>query len=242
MQRPNCLAMIPARGGSKRIPRKNVKSFCGKPMIRYSIDAAIGSGCFSEIMVSTEDSEIADIARAAKASIPFMRSAQNADDHSTLTDVMREVLIEYQKRNQTFDYFCCILSTAPMIKPERIRQGFELITSRPEAESLFTVMRFGFPIQRAFKITENGLLQMIWPENFNVRSQDLPPSFQDAAQFYWAKPDAILSGKAILNENTLALEIPESEAQDIDTEEDWRVAELKYRLLNESQFAADRIV
>jgi pseudaminic acid cytidylyltransferase len=231
-----CLAIIPARGGSKRIPRKNIKDFCGKPMIVYSIDAAIRSGCFDEVMVSTEDKEIADAAKLANATVPFVRSAENSDDHSTLIDVIREVLTEYKNRGQEFDYYCCILSTAPFIKPERIKAAFEAISKRPDAESLIAVTRFGFPIQRAFKIDEEGLLKMIWPENLRVRSQDLPPSFQDAGQFYWGTPAPILAGQAVLSDKTLPFEIPESEAQDIDSEEDWRVAEVKYRVLQE--FAA----
>jgi N-acylneuraminate cytidylyltransferase len=228
-----CLAIIPARGGSKRIPRKNIKEFCGRPMIAYSIDAAIKSGCFDEIMVSTEDAAIAEVAKRSGAVVPFVRSAANSDDHATLIDVIREVLTEYKQQGKEFDYYCCILSTAPFIKAERVKAAFEAIAARPEAESLIAVTRFGFPIQRAFKIDETGLLKMIWPENLLVRSQDLPPSFQDAGQFYWGRPAPILAGKAVLSDKTLPFEIPESEAQDIDSEADWRVAEVKYRVLQE---------
>lgn len=226
----NYLAVIPARGGSKRIPRKNVRSFDGKPIIAYSIQAALDSGCFSEVMVSTDDEEIAQVAIQYGATVPFMRSSQNSDDHSNISDVVMEVLDSYAQIGRAFEYFCCILPTAPFVKAERLKKGLDLILTT-NADSVVPVTRFGYPIQRALRIDQDGSLKMFWPENYLKRSQDLEPSFHDVGQFYWMNSQALKVKKLMFTDNSQPLVIPESEVQDIDNEEDWKIAEIKYRML-----------
>jgi pseudaminic acid cytidylyltransferase len=227
---PSAVAIIPARGGSKRIPRKNIKEFCGRPIIGYSIDAAVASGCFDEVMVSTDDEDISEFALANGAVVPFKRSEKNADDHSTLIDVMLEVISQYRDAGKSFDYYCCILPTAPTINAERLKEAYAQI-QKHNADSVIAVVKFGYPIQRAFEITDTGNLRMMWPENLRKRSQDLPCAYMDAGQFYWGSTKALLEKKLILTDNTLPMAIPEFEAQDVDTLEDWKIAELKYRML-----------
>ena len=226
------VAIITARGGSKRIPRKNIKSFLGKPIIAYSIEAARQSGVFDEVMVSTDDAEIAAVARELGAAIPFMRSAKSSDDHATSAMVISEVLEEYQNLGKPFDYFCCLYPTAPFIAAERLREAFNLLL-KSGSDAVLPVVRFSFPIQRALKI-ENNLVSMIWPENLNVRSQDLMPAYHDCGQFYLLKVKEFLAQKKLYADKTTPLIIPESEVQDIDNEEDWKIAEIKYRLIHEA--------
>jgi len=225
------LAIITARGGSKRIPRKNVKLFLGHPIIKYSIDAAIRSECFDEIMVSTDDEEIANIAIECGASVPFTRSQKNADDHSTTADVLEEVLNKYTELGKTYDYACCIYPTAPFITAEKLKTAFEKLLETG-ADSVIPVVRYSFPIQRSFKI-ENGFARMNWPEFQNTRSQDLAPAYHDCGQFYFLKTNAFIKNKKLFTDLTVPVEMPESEVQDIDNEEDWKIAEIKYRLLIE---------
>ncbi len=223
-----CLAIITARGGSKRIPRKNIKNFLGKPIIQYSIEAALQAGCFSEVMVSTDDQEIADIALALGAKVPFIRSAETSNDFATTADVITEVLNEYNYRGETFDYCCCIYPTAPFVTAQKLKDAFDKLHTSG-AESVVPVVRFGFPILRSFKI-EDGLIKMNWPEHMNTRSQDLPPSFHDCGQFYFLRVVPFMKNKKLFTNFTLPMEMPESEVQDIDNEEDWKVAEIKYKL------------
>lgn len=223
------VAIITARSGSKRIPKKNIKDFLGFPIIKYSIDAAINSGCFSEIMVSTDDREIAEIALKYGAQVPFMRSAETADDYSVTADVISEVINMYFNIGKSFEYACCIYPTAPLIDYRKIQEGYEVI-KRCGASTLIPVVKFGYPIQRGLKI-EKDRLQMIWPENMNVHSQDLMPAYHDVGQFYWMCVELFLKDKKLFTDNTALIEIPESEVQDIDDEEDWKIAELKYRIL-----------
>ncbi|MBA4319338.1 MAG: pseudaminic acid cytidylyltransferase [Flavobacterium sp.] len=230
MKKLQCLAIIPARGGSKRIPRKNLKNFLGTPIIKYSIDAALASSCFDEVMVSTEDHEIATVAKNYGAKIPFLRSPQNSNDHAMLADVIEEVLLEYKKQGISFTYFCCILATAPFVSSKRLMEGFNLLKSTG-ADSVVPVTRFSFPIQRAVKIEDNKL-KMFWPENYSIRSQDLTPAYHDVGQFYWMKSQSLLEQKKLYATHTVPLEIPELEVQDIDTQEDWEIAELKYKILH----------
>lgn len=226
-----CIAIITARGGSKRIPKKNIKDFLGKPILKYSIDAALGAGCFNEIMVSTDDSEIADLASSFGAVIPFMRSAETSDDFSTTADVIMEVLTRYRAIGKEFAYCACIYPTAPFVTSEKLRTAYnKLIESG--AESVVPVVKFGFPIQRSFKI-ERDLVRMNWPEHMNSRSQDLTPSYHDCGQFYFLRTDAFLRNKKLFTDFTIPFEMPESEVQDIDNEEDWKVAEIKYTFLLE---------
>lgn len=222
----SCLAVIPARGGSKRIPRKNVRPFLGRPILDYPISAALESGLFDEVMVSTDDGEIASVARASGASVPFLRSERTANDFATLSDVLVEVLQEYRSRGRVFDQVCCLLATAALVNPGDLSESHKAFEAGG-FDSLVPVVRFGFPIYRALKL-EGDRLEMIWPENKNVRSQDLPPAYHDAGAFYWLDARRFEAERAILTPNTGGYELPESRVQDIDTEEDWRIAELKF--------------
>lgn len=223
------LAIVPARGGSQRIPRKNIRPFAGRPMLAWPIAAARESGCFDEIMVSTEDAEIAEVACAAGATVPFFRSAENANDTATLADVLLEVLDAYAAAGRVVETFCCLLATAPFVTPERLREGRALLDGST-AGSVVPVCRFASPIQRALRRTPEGRLVMFAPENYATRSQDLEPAFHDAGQFYWVRTAALRAERRLFTSDTLALELPASEVQDIDTEEDWRVAEFKFAL------------
>ncbi len=228
----NCLAIITARGGSKRIPRKNIKSFNGKPIIHYSIEASLGANCFSKVMVSTDDEEIATISKEAGAEVPFFRSEKNADDYSTTADVIIEVIEAYKKTGKTFKYACCIYPTAPFISSEKLDSAYKLIIKK-QAKSVVPVVRFGFPILRSFKM-EDGLVSMNWPEHMMTRSQDLNPAFHDAGQFYFLDVDYFLEHKKLYTDKTVGIEMAESEVQDIDTLEDWKLAEIKYKLMQEN--------
>lgn len=223
------LAIIPARGGSKRIPKKNIKEFHGRPIIAYVIDAARHSALFDEIMVSTDDDEIASVALACKASVPFKRSDANANDFATLVDVILEVLENYKKEGKEFDTVCCILPTAALISQQRLSEGYEKLQSL-KLSTLMPVMRFAYPIQRALKNTD-GLLQMREQEHLLTRSQDLEPYFHDSGQFYWLKTQDLLREKTIFTSRTGFIEINETEAQDVDTLLDWEMLHVKYNYL-----------
>ena len=224
------IAIIPARSGSKRIPNKNIKDFLGKPIIAYSIETALQSGLFDEVMVSTDSEDIAVIARQYGAKVPFLRSIDTADDYATLSDVIVEVLQTYRdKENLEFDHICCLLATAPFVQKEDIIATYNKLIHN-DIDAVFPVVRYDFPIQRAMQF-EGNLIRMIAPENKDVRSQDLPPSFYDAGLFYWIKTQVFNKQKTLWTDQTSALEISAHKAQDIDTPEDWRMAELKYKLL-----------
>lgn len=224
------IAIIPARGGSKRIPRKNIKPFMGKPIIAYSIEAALNSGLFDEVMVSTEDKEIAKIAKLYGAKVPFFRSERLSDDHATIENVIEEVLKEYEKLNMLYDNFCCLLSTAPFLDVQSLTKSYNLFNNS-SFDSIFPVLRFSYPIQRALKL-ENGRIVMREPEYIHTRSQELEPMFHDSGLFYWMKVDMFMSSKEIFCDNSGMFEVSEIEAQDIDTESDWKLAELKFELLH----------
>ena len=225
------LAMITARGGSKRIPRKNIKEFNGKPIMAYSIEAAIQSGAFDEVMVSTDDQEIADIARKYGASVPFMRSEKTANDFATTVDVIDEVISEYHNRGKDFDVFACIYPTAPFITADKLKEAVEKLSSS-DADSLIPVVRFSYPPQRAMEIRD-GRLVFRQPENLSKRSQDLEPHYHDAGQFYVVKTESFLKNKGIMVGQILPMELSELEVQDIDNEVDWKLAEMKYKLLQD---------
>jgi pseudaminic acid cytidylyltransferase len=224
------LAIITARGGSKRIPRKNIKDFLGKPIIAYSIETALQSGLFDEVMVSTDDVEIAEIAIKFGAKVPFFRSETTANDFATTADVLKEVLAKYDQLGQTFTYACCLYPTAPFITETLLRNAHNLLVGR-DLDCIFPVQKFGFPVQRAL-VLANDKLAWLQPENALVRSQDLQPTFHDAGQFYFFKVAPFLQSGKLLTENTSGIEISEIEAQDIDNETDWTLAELKYQLIN----------
>ena len=226
-----CLAIITARGGSKRIPRKNIKNFLGSPIIKYSIDAALQAGCFTEVMVSTDDEEIAQLAISFGAIVPFIRSNKNSNDFATTADVITEVLNMYKEKGEHFDYACCIYPTAPFVTDFKLQEAYKMLIEK-NAETVVPVVSFGFPILRSLKI-EDGLIKMNWPEYISTRSQDLAPAYHDCGQFYFIKTDLFLKNKKLFSENSVGYEMPESEVQDIDTEEDWKVAEIKYSFLLE---------
>lgn len=223
------LAIIPARGGSKRIPRKNIKSFLGKPIIAYSIEAALKSQLFDEVMVSTDDKEIAEIAIQYGAKIPFLRSIDNANDFAVLADVVEEVILDYSKDGKAFSNVCCILPTAPFVTSENIRVAYNKLIN-DGLDSVFPVLEFSFPIQRSLKI-EKAKVDMVWPENLNTRSQDLEPRYHDSGQFYWFKTSSFLKENKLFTSNSGAIIISALHAQDIDTETDWKLAEIKYKLM-----------
>ena len=225
------LAMITARGGSKRIPRKNIKEFNGKPIIAYSIEAALASGVFDEVMVSTDDEEIAEIAKKYGAKVPFFRSEKTANDFATTVDVIEEVLNTYKERGEEFDIFCCIYPTAPFITAKRLKDAVEEL-SKSDADSLIPVVRFSYPPQRAMEV-HDGKLVFRQPENLSKRSQDLEPHFHDAGQFYVVRSESFFKNRGIMVGDILPMELSELEVQDIDNEVDWKLAELKYNLLNE---------
>lgn len=224
------LAIIPARGGSKRIPGKNIKNFAGQPIIKYSIDAALAAGIFDEVMVSTDDKNIAKTGESFGAKVPFLRSEKNSTDMAGTAPVIEEVIAEYKKLGREFDYFCCIYPTAVFITGERLKLAQKMILEK-DADAVVSVMKFGYPIQRALRKEKDGRVAMFWPENYKARSQDLEPAYHDCGQFYFLKVDAFLNQKILFPKFTIPLEIPESEAQDIDTEEDWKIAETKFKLL-----------
>jgi N-acylneuraminate cytidylyltransferase len=229
------LAIIPARGGSKRIPKKNIKHFLGKPIIAYSIEAALKSDLFSEVMVSTDDAEIAEIAKKYGAVVPFLRSQKNADDFATTFEVIEEVLDAYKKQGQSFEKACCIYPTAPFVNRQKLIKSFELLEAF-KFDCVFPVLRYGTPIKRALKMLDkSGKMEMFNPAFLNTRSQDLEAAFHDAGQFYTFFVEQLLEKKKLWTDHTGIMEITEMEGQDIDNEMDWKLAELKYKLLHEEK-------
>lgn len=222
------ICIIPARGGSKRIPRKNVKEFCGKPVITYSIEAALESDLFDEVMVSTDDEEIAELARSCGASVPFMRSSETSDDYATATDVLNEALEHYANCGSEPEWLCCLYATAPFVTSDKLRAAYRLFDPLGD-ECLCAIAEFGFPPLRAF-CREDDKLVYRFPQYAKVRSQDLEPLYQDAGQFYYYGKGAI-SGASVHPASFVGYEIPQVEVQDIDSMSDWEVAELKYRYM-----------
>lgn len=222
------LCVIPARGGSKRIPRKNIREFCGKPMIAWSIEAAQESACFECIVVSTDDEEIAAVARQLGAEVPFLRPAELADDHTGTSAVIAHAIRWFENEGAVPDPVCCLYATAPFVQAEDLRRGLELLMAE-DAEFAFTVTRFPAPIQRAFRITAAGRIEMFQPECFSMRSQDLEPAFHDAGQFYWGRAAAWKAQQPIFAGVSVPLCLPRWRVQDIDTPEDWEHAEWMFR-------------
>lgn len=219
------VAVITARGGSKRIPRKNIKEFMGKPMLAYAVEAAVNSKVFDEVMVSTDDVEIAEIAKQFGAKVPFMRSEKTANDFATTADVLEEVVSEYKKRGKTFDELCCIYPCVPFLTADVIKNAYEKFKTSG-ADRLTPVVKYSFPIQRAFKLNEQGLLEYREPENAPKRSQDLEPMYHDVGMFYFYKTEKMNS------DNIAMLEMDEAMVQDIDNDSDWQMAEMKYRIMH----------
>lgn len=224
------IAIITARGGSKRIPRKNIKEFCGRPIIKYSIDAALNSKLFDEIMVSTDDEEIAQTALVFGAKVPFIRSSRTSDDYATTADVIMEVLTEYKKLDIEFDYACCLYPTAPFVTGQNLKNAMQKLICT-NADSVIPVVSFSFPPQRGLVI-EDDKLKMKWPDFQNSRSQDLEKIYHDCGQFYCFKTSSFENSRILVMDNTLPFVLSEMQVQDIDSEEDWKLAELKYKLYN----------
>jgi len=227
------LCIIPARGGSKRILKKNIKDFLGKPIIAYSIEAALKSELFEEVMVSTDDAEIANIAKLYGAVVPFMRSDKNADDFATTVDVLIEVIENYRAEGRSFDNIACLYPSAPFTTSNKLQEAYKILLNK-KMDTVFPVMTFSFPIQRSLKMS-NGKLEYLYPEFENSRSQDLEKAYHDAGQFYFINTSMLLINKSILSKNTGAIHISELEAQDIDNETDWKIAEIKYELLQSTK-------
>lgn len=225
------LCVIPARGGSKRIPRKNIKEFCGKPMIAWSIDAANSSGCFEHIIVSTDDEEIAAVAERFGAEVPFIRPAELANDHAATRPVVNHAIREVEKLYGMPHYVCCLYSTAPFLTAKDLRNAFDkLIVDR--VDFVFSAATFASPIQRAFRIAENGGVKRIYPEHRLTRSQDLEEAYHDAGQFYWGRANAFLADTDSVSEGSRPFILPRYRVHDIDTQEDWTRAELMFRVLS----------
>ena len=226
------LALIPARGGSKRIPRKNIRPFRGRPMIAWSIAAAQAAGCFDRILVSTDDEEIAEVASRHGAEVPFLRPAHLADDQATTQAVVLHTVQWCEQQGLAVEAVCCLYATAPFVQPGDLAQAADLLEHAPLQSFVFTATSFPFPIQRAIRIDADGRSAMFQPEHFNTRSQDLEEAYHDAGQFYWARPEAWASSGNLFDDGRPLL-LPRWRVQDIDTEEDWQRAELLHRLLQE---------
>lgn len=226
------IAIITARGGSKRIPRKNVKPFCGKPIIEYSIEAALKSNVCDEVMVSTDDVEIAQIATNAGAKVPFFRSAETAGDFATTRDVLLEVLKEYEKRGRKFDYMICMYPTNPFITAQKIKNAINIL-DREQCEEVVPIVKFSFPPQRAYVMDEKFGLRYKWEEYKNARSQDLECFYHDAGQFYCYNVEKYIADDGKVDGQICPIILSEYEVQDIDNEDDWKMAEIKYRFLTE---------
>ncbi|GAP72157.1 N-acetylneuraminate cytidylyltransferase [Candidatus Symbiothrix dinenymphae] len=228
------IAIIPARGGSKRIPRKNIKPFLGKSIIAYSIEAALQTELFDTVMVSTDDDEIAMIAKQYGATVPFMRSKETANDYATLADVLLEVIAGYANDGIHPENVCCILPTAPFVTSHDIAQAYELLNTG-KYNSIFPIVAFSYPILRSMKMDKDGFIAMNWPQYFSSRSQDLETAYHDAGSFHWVKTDALIEQKSSITTRTGGIIVDEITAQDIDTEADWKLAEMKFQLLTQME-------
>ncbi len=224
------LCVIPARGGSKRIPRKNIKEFCGQAMIGYSIEAAITSQCFDKVIVSTDDQEIAKVAKSFGAEVPFIRPDELANDHAATIPVVKHAIEWFDEQGQSPTDVCCLYATAPFVQPEAIQQAYVQL-KETRADYCFTVTSFAFPIQRAIRLTQDNRVNMFQPDYFETRSQDLEEAYHDAGQFYWGKAEAFKQQKLFFSEAATPYILPRHLVQDIDTKEDWIRAEAMYKVL-----------
>ncbi len=224
------LAIIPARGGSKRIPKKNIKDFNGKPIIAYSIEAALSAGLFNEVMVSTDDAEIAEIAKHYGASVPFLRTRETSGDFATTIDVLLEVYKTYKNDGRLFENVCCIYACAPFVTSTQLKKALDLLLQH-SASTIFPVIQYGHPIQRALQLNKE-FVSMVDESNLTARTQDFQPRFHDAGQFYWLTAASLLSDKKLITNKTIGLKITDLEAQDIDNEMDWKLAEIKFHFMN----------
>ncbi len=224
------IAVIPARGGSKRIPGKNTKMFCGKPIIQYAIDAAANAGVFDRIIVSTDSEEIAQVAQRCGAEVPFMRPPELSDDHTTTVPVIRHAVECLTTPEDPVEFACCVYATAPFVSSEDVQRGLELLRKNRTADYAFPITTFPFPIFRSLRF-EQGRVEMFYPEHQSTRSQDLPEAWHDAGQFYWGTRCAWTTGKGIFSSVSLGIPVSRHRVQDIDTAEDWLRAELMYEAL-----------
>jgi pseudaminic acid cytidylyltransferase len=227
----NNICIIIARGGSKRIPRKNIRSFNGKPIIEYSIQVALDSKLFDKVIVSTDDIEIAEVSRKAGAEVPFMRSVKNSDDFAGTSDVLVEVLEELKQIEIVSNYACCIYPTAPLISKQSLSEGLELLKVK-KFNTVFPIVEFSYPILRSLNLDSSGKVAMNWPENRKERSQDLPNAYHDAGQFYWLSVNEFVNNPILFSENSGSIILNPMEVQDIDNENDWKLAEIKYKVIN----------
>lgn len=228
------IAIIPARGGSKRIPKKNIRNFCGKPLIAYSIAAAKECGLFDHVIVSTDDSQIREIANTYGAETPFVRPPELANDHATTVPVIKQAVNWVQEHVGPVDKVCCIYATAPFIQATSLHEAYKLLISKKVAGYVFSATTFPFPIQRAFKVKPDGLVEMFEPHNYMTRSQDLEEAYQDAGQFYWGDASNYMNEKIFFSTDSMAYVLPRHMVQDIDTPEDWKRAELMFQALKQN--------
>jgi pseudaminic acid cytidylyltransferase len=226
------IAIIPARGGSKRIPRKNIKDFCGKPIIAYSIEAAQSSNVIDKVIVSTDDDEIADVVRKYGAEVPFRRPAMLSNDHAGTMPVIAHAIRWFEENRGPIDYVCCIYATAPFIQAHYLVQGLKMLKEHSDADFVFSVTSYASPILRSLKRNNDGTVSMNWPEYELSRSQDLPETWHDAGQFYWGRPAAFLEGRGTFSSRSYPVILPRSAVQDIDTLEDWNQAEKMFQTLD----------
>ncbi len=229
-----CIAIIPARGGSKRIPKKNIKDFFGKPLIAYSIEVALKSGLFKKVVVSTDDEKIAQIAKDYGADVPFIRPKELSDDYTGTGEVVQHAIKYMKDRGEKYDYLCTIYATAPLLDEKYLKEGFEKLKNS-NAKMVFSVTSMPFPIQRTFKINEQGRCQMFTPEHFYTRSQDLEEAYQDAGQFYFENLN-ISSDEIAFGKDSIPIILPRHLVQDLDTLEDWERLEVLYQSLNKDRF------
>lgn len=225
------IAIIPARGGSKRIPRKNIKAFHGRPMMAYSIQAALESGLFARVVVSTDDTEIAEVARSWGAEVPFLRPAELADDHAGTVEVIQHAVAALREQGESFAYACCLYATAPFVTPADLTRGLDALESHPDKAYAFTVTDYASPVQRALRLRPDGSVESLYPEFYETRSQDLEPAFHDAGQFYWGRTEAWAQGVPLHAPHSLPVRLPRHRVQDIDTSEDWQRAEILFAAL-----------
>lgn len=225
------IAIITARGGSKRIPKKNIKEFCGLPIIAYSIRTALGSGLFDEVMVSTDSEEIAETAKRFGANVPFMRSADNSDDYATTEDVILEVLQRYRELGTEYDYVCCIYPTAPFVTEAALAEAMAKM-EKYEPSVVIPLVQFSYPPQRCFVVDDRGYARFKYPQYVRTRSQDLEKQYHDAGQFYIYNSDRLIAANGIIEDDFMPIIMPELLVQDIDTEDDWKIAEMKYKIIN----------
>lgn len=227
------ICIIPARGGSKRIPRKNIKPFLGKPIIAYSIEAALDSKLFDEVIVSTDDAEIAEVAKEYGAKIPFIRSVKNSDDYSGTGDVCLEVLDYYKEQSLCFDSICCLYPTAPFVSEKTLINGYNKLFEFDEIDCVISLGQFSSPIERSYKMLDSGLIKFNFSQFEKMRSQDLPHNYYDAGQFYWFYPDTFyrLQNKNSFGENKAGIILDEIQIQDIDNPSDWEIAEFKFTFI-----------